>query len=228
MQLPRHAPWLHFLATPCVTPWLQSSSRSSAVGLLALSQSLRIRIVVGARSLVVCALLASGSLAALCGVGLPAQLLAGCLLTCACCLLTRLPVSPSFTRLAAVTSINRQLIFTLARMDQFRSTFHLTELSRAPSHGCCIRDYDRPRAAHGVVLYGIECRTLSVQCWPLDPLLCAAAGLFALRARDSLTALRNVARAPLVHTTGSLFSVGAVYAFVVSVRDVLCCFTDHH
>jgi hypothetical protein len=60
------------------------------------------------------------------------------------------------------------------------------------------------------------------------PSLCAAAGLFALRTLDSLTALRNVARAPLVHTTGSLFSVGAVYVFVVSVRDVLCCFTDHH
>jgi hypothetical protein len=38
--------------------------------------------------LVVCALLASGLLAASCGVGLPAQLLAGCSVTCVCCLLT--------------------------------------------------------------------------------------------------------------------------------------------
>ena len=42
-------------------------------------------------------------------------------------------------------------VLGLLCMDQFRSTFHLYILSRAPSHGCCIRDYDRPRA--GVVLY---------------------------------------------------------------------------
>ena len=69
--------------------------------------------------------------------------MAGCSVTCACCLLTGLPVFPSFTRSAAVCSAvscccarhdhfyqqtahcHRYVVLGLVCMDQFRSTFHL-------------------------------------------------------------------------------------------------------
>ena len=102
--------------------------------------------------------------------------LAGCSVTCACCLLTGLParlgVLVGFLLLR--TSVDRQLICTGPRVEQLpRSTFHLNP--RALRLMAAVSEITIARA--GVVFYGIESRRLFdaglwTPCFVWDSLLC--------------------------------------------------------
>ena len=95
--------------------------------------------------------------------------LAGCSVTCACCLLTGLP---AVVCCCALLSTDSSSVLGLVWSSLAPQVDFPPEPSRAPPHGSCIRDYDSPRWCR--VLWRRE--PSPVRCWSLDPVL--RVGLF--------------------------------------------------